>query len=164
MPLVLAQLEAGLTAIFKSYPADGTMAAQLIATEYDKYCRTGMAGPGLPILTGAELGAFMSPLAAVFSGGLGPASVVAQAYSTAAMAYWMTPPVAFVGGPATGVSTSMAGAAAIIPAITGVLSNMSNTAETAAKGIAAALHAGTQTVLVVYATPQPTPPPPSFVM
>lgn len=165
MPLVVASLSAGLAAVFASMPPDGATAAMKIAIEYDKYCKTAMAPPGLPVFTGGEVKALEGILAGALASSNGSAAMVASAYSQGILSYWMMP-VPFVGGPASGVVSSMPGAGAAIGPIMGALSNLGNTPETIGAQIAAALDAATRTVLVVYATPPPPagPPPPATVI
>jgi hypothetical protein len=159
-------LTAGIVSVLKSQPSTGALAAKKLALEYDKYCKTAMAPPALPIFTGVEAMSLEGPLAAVFSGGTGPAPAVAQAWATGIQAYWLAPPVMFVGGPVSGVATAMPGAPASIAPITAALTNLGNTEETFAQQLATALDIATKTVLVTFATPPPPagPPPPALVM
>lgn len=166
MPLVVASLTAELKTIFESMPTDGMLAASKLAGAYDKYCKTALAGGIPPVFTGAEKPALEGSLAGVLAAGAGSAAQVAQAWSMGIQAYWVVPPVPFMAPPITGVVTVMPGAAIVIPAITGVLLNTKNTADSAAQGLAAALDVATKTVLVTFATPPPPagPPPPATVI
>jgi len=165
MPVVVAQLASGLANVFRGQPGNGALAAMLIAGEYDAYCQAAMAPPGLPILTGAGKSALQGILTGALASSSGAAANVAQAFSTGIMAYWMSPPVMFVGGPASGVVTAMPGAPAVIGPITAALSNTMNSEDTIGQLIAAALDTATKTVLVTYATPPPPAlPPPATVI
>lgn len=166
MPLNVQKLSIGLGSIFRSMPTSGAEAAMRIASEYDSYCRLGMAPPGLPMITPASLQALAASLSAVLGQPNGTAASVAAAFSSGIQAFWLSPPVLFVGGPASGVATAIPGASAAIPLITSALQNLANSEDTAAAQIAAALDTATRTVLVVYSTPPPPsgPPPPATVI
>jgi len=164
MPLDMSSLARGLAAIFKSWPSNGTEAASKIAEEYDKYCRKGKAPPGSPVFTGAEKPALASVLAGAIGAPGGSAAAAAAAFSSGIQAYWLSPPVPFVGGAASGVSSAMPGAAAIIGPLTGALSNLANSEEAIGQQIASQLDAATRTVLVIFATPTSGPPPPATVI
>lgn len=166
MPVVMANLASGLANVFRSQPSSGAEAAQKITAEYDLYCKPAMAAPGLPIFTGAGKSAMEGLLAGALSSNMGAAAAVAAAFSAGIQAYWLSPPVTFVGGPATGVVTAMPGAASVIAPLTAAFLNLANTEDTIAQAIASALDAATKTVLVTYSTPPPPsgPPPPATVM
>lgn len=167
MPLIMATLQAGLVQVFKSQPSTPTDAANKIAAEYDKYCKNAMAAPGLPVFTGAEKTAFEGLILAALSlGENGSAQAVAQAFGDAVNAYWMLPPVPFVGGPATGMVTAIPGAMAIVAPLAAALGNTNNTEDSIALQIATQLDIATKTVLVTYTTPPPPagPPPPALVL
>jgi hypothetical protein len=167
MPLVMATLATGLANVFKSHPSSGAEAASKIAQEYDTYCKAAMAPPGAPIFTGAEKSTFEGLLApALASPDAGNANVVASAFSCALQAYWMTPPVMFSGGPATGVVTAAPGASAIISPLGAALTNTHNTEDMIGQLIATQLDLATKTVLVTFSTPPPPagPPPPALVI
>ena len=164
MPLVPAQLIQGLLAVFKSQPSDTMVAAQQIAMAYDAYCKTAVAPPGLPILTGFEAQVMAQVLAGGLSAGAAPA--VASAFGNGINSYWLTPPVIFVGGPAAGVATAVGGLGVLISGLTSVFANTNNTNESAATQIGTLMDAATKTVVVTYATPPPPagPPPPALVL
>jgi hypothetical protein len=167
MPLVMATLATGLANVFKSQPSSGADAASKIAQEYDLYCKAAMAPPGAPIFTGAEKSTFEGLLAqALASPDAGDANVVAAAFSSAVQAYWMSPPVMFSGGPATGLVTAVTGATAIISPLGAALLNTQNTEDTIGQLIATQLDLATKTVLVTFSTPPPPtgPPPPALVI
>jgi len=166
MPLNVQQLTQGLAAIFKGQPKSGAEAANKIAAEYDKYCKAGMAAPGLPVFVGTEAMSLEGPLAGALGSGNGTAASVAAAYGVGIQAYWLAPPVVFVGGPASGLATAMPGVGAAVSLITVALSNVQNTEDSAASQIATALDAATKTVLVTYTVPPPPlgPPPPATVV
>lgn len=165
MPLVVADLIAGLTAVFQTMNPDGATTSQKIALEYDKYARKGVATPGLPVIPPTQMQALAAPLTAAMGSPGGTPATVAQAYGVGIQAYWLSPPVPFVGGPAAGVVTAIPGAPVVVPQITAALSNLKNTAATVAQQIGTALDSATRTVLVTYATPPPPtgPPPPALV-
>lgn len=166
MPLVVSTLASELKTIFESMPTDGALAASKLAGAYDKYCKAALAGGIPPVFTGAEKPALEGFLAGVLASGAGSAAQVAQAWSTGIQAYWVAPPVPFMAPPIAGVVTAMPGAASAVSTITGVLSNMANTEDSAAQGLAAALDVATKTVLVTFTTPPPPagPPPPATVV
>jgi hypothetical protein len=167
MPLVMATLQAGLAQVFRSQPSSPADVARQIATEYDNYCKTAMAAPGLPVFTGAEKPAFEGLIFAALSlGENGSAQAVAQSFGDAVNAYWLLPPVPFVGGPATGVVTAVSGAMAIVAPLAAALGNTNNTEDSIALQIATQLDIATKTVLVTYTTPPPPagPPPPALVL
>jgi hypothetical protein len=165
MPLNKATLAKDIADVFKSQPDSGAVAAQKIAAAYDTYCKAGQALPGLPIFTGTEAKRFEAPIAAALSAMAG-ASGVAAAFMAGFMAYWMSPPVMFSGGPAMGVVTAAPGGAAITGVLSGALANVQNTEDLIGDMIATALDTATKTVLVTYTTPPPPagPPPPALVM
>lgn len=165
MPLNKATLKKDIADVFKSQPDSGAIAAQKIAMAYDTYCKNAMAAPGMPIFTGTEAKRFEAPIAAALSAMAGPPGVAA-AFTAGFMAYWMSPPVPFVGGPAAGVVSAAPGGAAITGILSGALANIKNTEDLIADIIATALDTATKTVLVTYATPPPPagPPPPALVM
>lgn len=167
MPLVVATLSTQLASVFKSRPSSGVEAAQKIADAYDAYCKTAVAAPGVPVFTGAEKMNFFGILSpALASADAGDPNVVAQAFSDALMAYWMSPPVMFVGGPASGMVTVVSGYSAIVTPIAVALKNTSNTEDSTGMQIATQLDIATKTVLVTYTTPPPPagPPPPALVL
>lgn len=167
MPLVVATLTVGLANVFKSQPGSGADAASMIAQEYDTYCKLAMAPPGAPIFTGTEKTTFETFLAAALaSPDAGDANVVAAAFSSAVQAYWLTPPVMFVGGPVTGLVTAISGAAAIISPLGSALLDLQGTEDLTGQLIATQLDLATKTVLVTFTTPPPPagPPPPALVI
>lgn len=164
MPLVVSQLAAELASVFMSQPSSGADAAAQIAGAYDNYCKAAMAPPGMPVFTTAEKTTFQGILTPSFEAG--DANAVAQAMASALQAYWMTPPVNFVGGPATGMVTAVPGAMTIVSALAGALMNTENTEATAGQQIATQLDIATKTVLVTFTTPPAPagPPPPALVV
>lgn len=159
MPLNASQLASDIEAVFLSEPPDGATAAKKIAAAYDNYCKAGLAGGVPPVLTGVEAARFEGPLASGFSAGA--ASAVANGFKDGVTAYWVSPPVPFAAPPIAGVTTSVAGAGAIVGPLTGILENSSNTQKSSAQQIAQLLDQATKTVLVTFTAPQPTPPSPA---
>jgi hypothetical protein len=167
MPLVMAALATELTSVFMGKPSSGADAASQVAGAYDNYCKAALAPPGLPIFTGAEKNTFQVILSlAWISVDTGDANITAQAIGDAIQAYWMSPPVMFVGGPATGLVTAVPGALSVVPAIAGALANTQNTDAVIGQQLATQMDIATKTVLVTYSTPPPPagPPPPALVM
>jgi len=167
MPLVVATLAAELSSIFMGHPNTGADAAFKIAGAYDNYCKTAMAPPGLPVFTGVEKTTFQGLLTpSLISAEAGNPTIVAQAMASAIQAYWLTPPVVFIGGPAAGMVTAVPGAMAIVSALSGILSNTGNTEAVAGQQIATQFDIATKTVLVTFTTPPPPagPPPPAMVI
>lgn len=166
MALVVATLTAGLTEVFSADNPSGAVAAQKIADAYDKYCKTAMASAAVPLFTGAESKVMMGIVAGALANNNGNAAAVAGAIQSGAQAYWMSPPVQFVGTPMVGMVSAMTGVAAIGPALTAALSNNNNQPATIAQMIATVLDAATKTVMVVFTAPPPPtgPPPPAMVM
>jgi len=160
MALVAASLTAELTTVFSGSNDSGAIAADKIATAYDNYCKTAMAGIAVPIFTGMEKTVFANTLAASLSSPQGNANIVGMAFQNAAMSYWMVPPVNFSGGAAIGMVSAMAGVASIGPSITTALS-APNEAPVIAQLIATILDTATRTVLVAFTAPLPVPPPPA---
>ena len=126
MALDSAGLGKGIADVFKSEPSSGAQAAAKIAAEYDKYAKKGQAGPGLPLVSPAAKAAMEGALAGALASSVGSAAAVAAAFSSGLTAYWMSPPVPFSGGPATGVVTAVPGAGAIVGPLTGILKNTKN--------------------------------------
>jgi hypothetical protein len=167
MPLVMATLATGLAKVFRDQPSSGADAASKIAQEYDKYCKGAVAAPGLPIFTGVEKTNFENILAPTLSSpDAGDPNIVAAAFGSAVQAYWMSPPVMFSAGPASGVVTLVSGAMAIVAPLGAALSNTGNTEDVIGQLIATQLDLATKTVLVTYSTPPPPagPPPPALVL
>ena len=167
MPLIMATLATGLANVFKSQPSSGADAARAIANEYDKYCKTAAALPGLPVFTSLEKTTFEGILVpALSSPDAGNASVVASAFGNAVQAYWLSPPVMFSGGQAIGTVTAAPGALAIVQALTSAMLNTSNTEDVIGQLIAIQLDLATRSVLVTYTAPPPPagPPPPALVL
>ena len=165
MPLVVSSLAAALEAAFLSHPGSAAISASDMAKAYDDYCKAGLAGGIPPLLLPAGKSALEGVLLGAIASGQGTPAQIAGAWSSGIQAYWMTPPVVFTAPPITGVVTAIPGAAAVTGVVIGVLSNVKNTAATAAQGIAAALDVATKTVLVTFATPPPPAlPPPAMVI
>ena len=166
MPLVVAKLSKSLQDVFNSEPSNGIIAAQKLAQAYQDYANSAMAPPGKPIFTGAEVLALSGALAGALSDPLtGSAAKIANGWMTGLNAFWLAPPVPFVGGPASGVSTVITGIGSVVPSLTAIFSNIKNTTAMAAQQIATVLDTVTKTVLVTYATPTtPSPPPPALLL
>lgn len=166
MPLVVATLASKLEAAFMSHPGSASKSADDMASAYDAYCQSGLAGGVPPIITPAAKQALMGMLLGTIASGSGSPAQIAQAWSNGIMMYWMSPPVMFTAPPIIGVVTAMPGAPGAIGPLTGVFANGQNTAASAAQGIAAALDAATKTVLVTFSAPPPPtgPPPPATVV
>jgi len=166
MALVMAILSAELTGVFSSDNPSGAVAAQKIASAYDKYCKTAMASAATPLFTGLEAKALEGVIAGAMANNNGAAAIVANAIQLGVQSYWTAPPVQFVGTPMIGMVSAMLGVAAIGPALTEALSNNNNQPATIAQSIAEVLDAATKTVMVVFTAPPPPagPPPPAMVL
>ena len=166
MPLNATSLQSGFASVFRAQYSTAAEVARRIAEEYDKYCSMGMAPPGKPVFRGVEKNAIQSALAACWGSVGSDPAMVAAVFAQSVQVYWLAPPVMFVGGPAMGVATSMAGAAALPAQIAAILSNLGNNEDLAALSLATVLDVATRTVLVVYSTPVPPagPPPPALLI
>jgi hypothetical protein len=164
--LNVTSLQSGISSVFRAQLPSGSDVAKRIADEYNKYCSMAMAPPGKPIFKGIEKNVIRSALAACWGQAGSSPAMVATILAQSVQAYWLAPPVMFTGGPAMGVAISMAGFAALVPAITAALSNLANSEDSAALALATALDVATRTVLVVYSTPTPPagPPPPAMLI
>jgi len=164
--LNVSGLISGLTSVFAEMPGDAGMAAKKISIEYDKYCKAGMAPPGLPVFTGTEAFRMEHILSGVLSMPGGNPASVGAAFVAGIQAYWLTPPVPFVAGVVAGMTTAMPGAGAVAGIVSGALANPGNTASTIAGIIGGALDMATRTLLITYVMPVPPagPPPPAMLI
>ena len=154
MPLVVAPLQSELLTLFgASKPQSPAEASLRMASAYYKYGLQASAG-GIAQAwpTPASQSALQGLLfAAMSSPDAGAPAKMAQAWADGLLAFWSIVP--FSSGPTVGVFSAFAGQAAVAAALTGVLSNTQNTAESSAQLQAAALHVGTMTVLVTVTVP-----------
>jgi hypothetical protein len=139
----------GFTQLFNSDPSSPQIAAEKMATIYDSYAQTAMAGATLPVFTGSQKSTLQSLLLAAISVPLiGAPPLIAAAWGSGLVAYWMAPPIIFLGPGMTGLVSVAAGCLSAIPALTTVYANPMNTPDSAAAQIATALDTATRTVLV----------------
>jgi len=167
MPLVVAQLQAELAAVFLAQPDSGAKSAKDMAAAYDNYCKAGLAGGAVPVFTATEVKRLEGLLAgALADPKVGSAANLAMAWMNGLNSYWLAPPVQFATPPILGMVTAIAGIGAVSGGLTGVFSNTQNTEASAAQQIATILDAATKTVLVTFtAPPAPLgPPPPATVV
>ena len=155
MPLLYPALYQPLVGLFKTGTPVSALAAQQWAQAYVIYTSTALFGPNVPIFTGAEQAAFQAALLPVFVP-VGTAASVAAAIQSAVLAFWSSPPIAVAGPAQAGVVTAVPGAASLGAALTGILSNPLNTAETAAAQIATAIDIATRTAIATVAPPPGT--------
>jgi len=165
MPLIAAGLQANLVQIFKSQKSmTPRLAAQKMAKAYDSYARMAMAAGSTPILTGSEAQKLEQVLySAISNPKIGMPPILAIAWATGVMSYWMVPPVPFVGA-LNGMVLQAATAVPIItPGLTACFSNIANTEDTCALLMSTVLDAATRTVMVNLLPPPPAPPIPVIV-
>jgi uncharacterized protein (DUF486 family) len=165
MPLISAGLQASLFQIFTSQrQMTPRLAAQKMAKAYDNYARTAMAAASTPVITGLEAQKLEQTLyTAISNPRVGMAPIIAAAWGAGVMAYWMAPPVPFV-GPQTGMVLQAATVVPIITAgLTACFSNVLSTESLSAQLMSTALDAATRTVMVTLLPPPPAPPVPVVV-
>jgi hypothetical protein len=161
MALVVATLQAALTKIFKSYPSSPKDCADQMSQAYADYAAAGQAAGEPIILTGSEKTLLAATLLQAISvPAVGNPATLAAAWSVGYTAFWMAPPVACV-TPFPGIVTLATGAPALISALTACFANLTNTPETCAATMAAALDVATKLVIVTIIVPPgiPTPSP-----
>lgn len=153
MALSQQNLAASLKAIFVSSQPSAADAANALASAYVSYASQGMVGASKLEVPSAKKTAMAAALLAVLSLPLGNPATVAGAWSAAVAAFWAGIPVI---GVQSGSVTACPGAASLIASLTVVFSNPLNTADIAAQGMAAALHAATLTATATVAPPAGT--------
>jgi hypothetical protein len=159
MALVPSTLQSALTRLFRRPPINSNDVARQTASAYASYAATASAGLGLPTFTGLEEGSFAAAFRfATIKPKLGAPSRYAEAWALSVLGFWTLPPVLFFIPPApappvdTGVPAPAPGADVIFKAsLISVVSNLGNSPEAAAAGIAAAVDVYTRTFLVTYA-------------
>jgi len=146
MPLVVATLENALRSIFQNPPKVLFDTADKWAKAYADYAAqaTTVPTPATPLFTGLEPELFRGTLIATWTEPkTGSPATAAQAFVTALTTFWTLPPVVFTAGADSGAPVAVPGVAGLVPCLTGIFANIGNTAETAAAGVAACLHAAT---------------------
>jgi hypothetical protein len=178
MPLTPSDLSDGLEDLFEDtggFPADEAEAGKRWAKAYKDYAADALAGPTTPVaasLTAAEA-TLAEALAAGFgaakAAGPGGVATVVALLDTAFVAFWLTPPVAFVAPPLP--PPAIAGVVTLAPpgvlsgGLTGPLTSGTGEGTTAAgqaQLLAAVLDTWTRTVMVLN-TPITPPGPPVTV-
>lgn len=157
MPLIPAPLQNALLQMTTtSRPQSASEAADRIATAYEAYTLTALAG-GIPLTApGPGRAAMSQALTAAFSTKPGLPPVVAQGFATMVTSYWVG--ATFILPPASGVVvTPPPGIAALVPTLSALFANPANPAEVFAAQVALALDVCTRTVLVTLTVP-PAPP------
>jgi hypothetical protein len=158
MALNPSTLQSGFLQLFTTNkPQTPQQAAEMMASIYDSYAQTAMAGPALPIFPGTGklalqnllLPAIATPLVSV-------PPLLAAAWGAGLLAYWNAPPVPFVGPAVAGAVAVAAGVSLCIPLLTACYVNPANTAQSAAAQMASALDAATRTVIVAIVPPPGT--------
>lgn len=157
MPLIVAKLQSDILKLSTSdKPASGTDAANAIASAYESYASQGIAA-GFPLIApGPGRATMAAALIAALNTKPGAPPVVAQGFAAMVTLFWSA--AQFVSPIPPGIAAPPAGVGALVPAVTGLLSNSANPAEVYAAQLAAALDACTRTVLVTLPQPPPAPP------
>lgn len=137
-------------------PGSPMEAAQKIASAYEQYASTALAGPGLLVAPGPGRAVMEQPLAAAFSVLPGLPPVVAAGYAAMVTSFWAA--ASFVSPAGPGIAAPPAGVGALIPALTAFFSVPGNPVELYSLQVATVLDACTRTVLVTYVLPPPAPP------
>jgi len=147
----LATLKNGIKAISESPPTSFVEAGTRWADAYAAYASAAQSPMGgAPLGVAAAKPVLASALAAAFAGGVIPATTAA-AMDAAFTAFWLTPPMTFVGVPPGAVTAVGAGTlvAALIAAAAANLASQAD-ADGAAASMAAAIHAHASTVIVTH--------------
>lgn len=154
MPLDVSKLSSALKDVFASMPASASDAADGMAAAYYDYACDAMAGGGKAEPPAANKSALATAiLGAIAAPAAGLPVTIAGAWSAGVAAFWVGVPVT---GAQTGATVACPGAASLIGALSAVFANTANTAETAANGMAVALHAATITTTAAVAPPPGT--------
>lgn len=148
MALLLSTLKDGIKRVLDRKPRTTAQAASGFADAYNTYAQVAMAGAAIPTFTGLEKAAFQSTLLAGINSNTGNPALIAQAWADAVNAFWLLPPVPFTDGVNAGVPTAFPGLAILGPCLIGIFSNVNNTEETAAAGMASCLDTATRTITV----------------
>ncbi len=158
MPLIVAKLQSDILKLSTTdKPASGTDAANALASAYEGYASQALAA-GFPLATpGPGRAGMAAALISALNVKPGAPPLVAQGFLTMVTLYWQGAIFSAVPFPGF-VPAPPAGAAALVPAISALLSNVQNPAEVYAAQLAAALDAATRTVLVTLPQPPPAPP------
>lgn len=153
MALLQSVLAGRLTQIF-SQPGDNAAAkASEVASAYQTYALSAMAGVLLPVFTGTEMSMFLSKILPAFNNSNGTSVQFANALASAVETFWFLPPVPFALLPVSGAVTSFPGKAVLVSQLIGILSNQYKQAVQPAQDIATALDTATRTVIVTFAPP-----------
>lgn len=157
MALVSAQLQAAFLRFSTTQkPGSASEAANNIASAYEQYALTGMAGAFPLVSPGPGRAAMAGPLIAAFSMSPGVPATVAAAYAAMLTSFWGA--AQFVGPSGPGIAAPPVGVGVLIPLVTTILLNTNNTAASYASQMATALDTCTKTVLVTFVLPPPAPP------
>lgn len=153
MPLIPATLTASLAAVLGGPSLSGAQKAQEFGTAYQTYALTATAGVLLPIYVGIEGRAMAARLTPVLGTQQQSPYEFARALAGGVEAFWLLPPVPFLGGVAAGSVTAFIGKAALVAAVAGILSSPTLRHEPVAAQLASALDVATRTVTVTFAPP-----------
>ena len=155
MALSPSTLSSGIQAITAAFPADAAAAGSAWADAYAAYAASAQSPMGgIPVTLVAAKATLATALAGAFSGVV-PATTAA-AMATAFVAFWLTPPVVFVGTPPGAVTVAIPGAlaAALVAAWAANTAGKLSVSDSA-DSIATAIDAWTRTVIVTHPTPVP---------
>lgn len=156
MPLNNASLKTAIQDMATNYPATAAAGAAALSSAYATYAQGALScGGGAPVpasITAAQA-TLTTALTAAFGNTV--AASTAAAMASAFTAFWLTPPVAFVGAP-PGAVIAVGGTAALQAAlISQWAANIASgaSASDAAQGMADALDIFTKTVVAMHGAP-----------
>lgn len=127
--------------------------AEALTGAYVDYAAEGAFGTSELEIPSGKMEAFAAALETALEPAAGSPVTFGSAWAAAVGALWVGVPVV---GAQAGATVGCPGAPALAAAISAVVSHPANTSATAASGIAAALHAATQTVTANVAPPPGT--------
>ena len=157
MALIKSSLESALVVALSASPASSIAAAKGMADAYATYAGAAMAGVTLPVFTGLEKNALMSQLIAAIAVPLvGSPATLATAWSSGVSAFWLTPPVVFVGPGLAGTVSGFTGQSALQSSLQTAFLMLTNSISQTAALMASALDVATKTVQATIAPPPGT--------
>lgn len=156
MSLQKQDLELDLEALMslQPFPASATAAGEKWADIYADYAGGAQSCAGVPATLAAAKETLRAALGAAFASGVDPATT-ASMMASAFTAFWLAPPVAFV-GTSPGVVTAVGGTAVLSAGfVTTWAANVAAqaTASQAAAALATLLDVFTKTVVVTHSAP-----------
>ena len=152
MALVVSTLTQGLKAALQQGSYEAFSAANLQSEAYNTYAQTVQAGVALPVFTGSEKLLLRDALFNAYKNpNTGSAQAVGLAWYQGLQSFWGVPPVVFSAGADTGVPVEGPTVAALVLSMGTVLSNLSNTVDSAASSMASCLDAATRGFIVTLA-------------